>query len=151
MHRVCFRNGLWMLFIAIIQEFGFSTNMIRKTDDDDKAWEFFLAKSKKSLVTTTFFLQRLPPDIILHIAANSIIFSFIMWRRKVIPTRWNIMTFFMKEDVVEVKLVLKLTRWTIRPVVDLLFHGNSLIFDIANFKVVVEPYVFFFVVQVIWY
>ena len=34
----------------------------------------------------------------------------------------------------EVKVVFELARWTISPVVDLLFHSNSLIFDIVNYK-----------------
>ena len=59
------------------------------------------------------------------------------------------MIFLMKDDVGEMKLVFELTQCTIRPVVDLLFHGNSLIFDSANYKVVVEPYAILFVLQVI--
>ena len=96
-------------------------------------------------------MQRPPPDIILLIATYSIIFPFTMWCRKVVPTCWSTMIFFIKEDVGEVKLVFERARWTIRPVVDLLFHGNSLIFDIINYKVVVQPYAILFVLQVMWY
>ena len=56
--------------------------------------------------------------------------------------------FFMK-DVGEVKLVSD--SMDLRPVVDLLFHGISLIFDITNYNVVIEPYAILFVLQVICY
>ena len=98
-----------------------------------------------------FFQQGLPPDIILQIATYSIIFPLTMWCCKVVPTCWSTMIFFMKEDVGEVKLVFEMTWLTMRPVVDLLFHGNLVIFDFVNYNVVVEPYAILFVLQVIWY